>query len=520
MSALKVDMRNLVYKLCEGREVPLLVTDMIAELLVHRDLFNINTLSRTLNAQANAIIYRDVVVDLDGTKRSVEKASLLFRTLLTSKTAARAVNSLSLAGDPLQNWRTSLGSVDRGESIENPLQGRNPPAMHADLTDFTREEIMFYGHVASLSSMSKGPRTNVLSIWAVWLYIFRLMPNIQDFSVSSDYFRWPGFRSILQAMVWNSSIAKLRSCSLCLDLLSGKRRHPVVVEDWDSALLSLLGVPGIQSITVVAGVRAEAVRQLSLGSTSITRLDLHHYQTHEVDLGSLLAAMPGLKYLKYHARSDYSWLGSSHRFDSIWVHDIGLEPLYDALHHVSDSLEELHLSQDVDEDSCHWAMGIGLGYEPLYRRTAALSSLKRLQALTIPYAALLGCKENSYVYDWNELLPSSLRRIVFNDDLVEDHVRDERTDEDLMPIFLTLVEWLSITKRGNETAQFGLHLAQTYREFNEPVRQELTRICEERGVQCSIEKVHADLEKRPQVWNLRGRGRGNLTRGRGRGRGT
>jgi hypothetical protein len=113
MSALKVDMRNLVYKLCEGREVPLLVTDMIAELLVHRDLFNINTLSRTLNAQANAIIYRDVVVDLDGTKRSVEKASLLFRTLLTSKTAARAVNSLSLAGDPLQNWRTSLGSVDK-----------------------------------------------------------------------------------------------------------------------------------------------------------------------------------------------------------------------------------------------------------------------------------------------------------------------------------------------------------------------------------------------------------------------
>lgn len=450
MSILKADMRNLVYKLCERREVPLLVTDMIAELLEHRDLFNINTLTRTLNAQANAIIYRDVVVYLDGTKQSVKKASLLFRTLLISKTAARAVNSLSLAGDPLQDWRTSLVFKYRDESIEKSFEGRNLPALHADLTDFTKEEIMFYGHVASCSSMSESPRTNVLSIWAVWLYIFRLMPNIQDFSVSSDYFRWPGFRSILQGMVRNSSIAKLRSCNLCLDLLSGKERHPVVVEDWDSALLSLLEVPGIESIAVVASVRAEAVRQLRLGATSITRLDLHHYQTHEVDLGSLLVAMPGLKYLKYHARSDYSWLGSSHRFDSIWVHHIGLEPLYDALHHVSDSLEELHISQDVDEDSCHWVTGIGLGYEPLYRRTAALSSMKGLQALTIPYVALLGCKENSYVYDWNELLPSSLRRLVFNDNLGEDHVTDTWTDEDLMPIFSTLVEWLSVAKRGTK----------------------------------------------------------------------
>ena len=88
-----------------------------------------------------------------------------------------------------------------------------------------------------------------------------------------------------------------------------------------------------------------------------------------------------------------------------------------------------------------------------------------------------------------------------------------------MPIFSTLVEWLSVAKRGDETAEFGLHLEQLYNDFNEPVRQELTHICEERGVRCSIEKVHADLEKRPQVWNSRVRGGGNLTRGRGRGRG-
>lgn len=498
MSMLKVEIRNLVYKLCEGREVPLLVTNMIAELLVHRDLFNINTLSRTLNAQANAIIYRDVVIDLDGSERSVKRVSLLFRTLLISKTASRAVNTLSLAGDPLQDWRSRILDVARHEGIETPLQGRAPPGIRADFSNFTTEEIEFYGHVAALSATSKGPRTNVRFIWAVWLYIFRLMPNIQDFSVSSDYFRFPGFRSILQGMVRNGSIAKLRSCNLCLDLLSRDKRHPIVVEDWDSALLSLFEVPGIQSISVVASVRAQAVRQLRLGTTSITRLDLHHYQSHEVDLSSLLAATPCLKYLKYHVRCDYSWLGSSYHFDAIWVHDVGLEPLYDALHHVADSLEELHISQDVEEDSCHWAMGIGLDHEPLYGRTAKLSGLKRLQALTIPFLALLGCKRETYVYDWNTILPSSLRRIVLNDNLTEDCENEEWTDEDLMPIFSTLVEWLSITRRGDQIAEFGLHLAQLDDEFNEPARQELAYICEERGVRCSIEKSVADFHKRQE----------------------
>jgi hypothetical protein len=317
MATLEVNMRNLVYKLCEEREVPLLVTDMIAELLVHRDLFNINTLSRTLNAQANAIIYRDIVVNLDGSEKSFKKASLLFRTLLTSKTAARAVNSLSLGGDPLQAWRARIWDEVKHESIERPLRGRTPPAMHVDLASFTMEEIEFYAHVAASSSTSVRPRTDVLSVWAVWLYTFRLMPNIHDLSVTSDYFRFPGFRGTLQGMIRNSSIAKLRSCSLCLDLLSHNGRHPTVVEDWDSALLSLFEVPGIQSITVVANLSAEAVSQLRLGTTSITRLDLHHYQTRDMDLSSLLAATPRLKYLKYHARTDYNWLNASHNFKRI-----------------------------------------------------------------------------------------------------------------------------------------------------------------------------------------------------------
>ena len=497
MPILEVDMRNLVYKLCEGRQVPLLVTDAVAELLTYRDLFNINALSRALHAQANAIIYRDVVVDLDGSEESIKKASLLFRTLLTSKTAARAVNSLSLAGDPLQDWRARIWREAKDESIERPLRGRTPPAMRVDLANFTKEEIEFYGHVTALSSTSARPCTDVVSVWAVWLYIFRLMPNTHDLSVSSDYFRFPGFRSILQGMIRNSSIAKLRSCSLCLDLLSHNVRHPIVVEDWDSALLSLFEVADIQSITLVAGLRAEAVSQLRLGTTSITRLDLHHYQTRDMDLSSLLAAAPGLKYLKYHAKSDYAWLGASRGCKPIPGHLIGFELLYDALHHVKGSLEELHVSQDVDEDSHHWSPGFGGGYESLCGRTADLFSLTRLQALSIPYIALLGYKRGSYTIDWNTLLPSSLRRIVFNDDLNENYEPDLWTDDDLMLVFSTLVEWLSAAEGGYHTAQFGLRLVHLDTDFNKPVRQELTRICEQRGVRCSIEKLHKDRRRLP-----------------------
>jgi Zn-dependent M16 (insulinase) family peptidase len=95
MSPVSDDFLNLLHRLCEGREMPILVTDLIAERLVHRNLFSINKLSRSLSIQANNIIYRDVAVELDGSKESVEKASLLFRTLLTCDSAVHAVRALS-----------------------------------------------------------------------------------------------------------------------------------------------------------------------------------------------------------------------------------------------------------------------------------------------------------------------------------------------------------------------------------------------------------------------------------------
>ena len=153
MSAASVNLRNLVYKLCEGRHVPLLVTDMIAGYLVHRDVFKISVLSRSLNAQANTILYTDIVIDLHGSAQSTKKASLLLRTLLTSESAVQAVRTLSLTGDPLQDWREEL-TRHRPDSIEGTLRGRVIPGIYVDLNDFTQKEIVLFDKIAASNSAS------------------------------------------------------------------------------------------------------------------------------------------------------------------------------------------------------------------------------------------------------------------------------------------------------------------------------------------------------------------------------
>ena len=497
MSTLKNDFRSLAWALCARRDVPLLVTDMIADYFVHRDLFKINTLSRSLNEQANAILYRDVVMDIDGNQQSIITASLLFRTLLTSETAARAVRTLSLAGDPLHDWRHNIVTRE-DEGVEHPLEGHTPPAMHADLTEFTEEEIKLYDKVAASFSSSTHPPASEVSVWALYLHAFRLAPHIQHLGVSSDYLRFPDFRSTLQAMARDSSMQKLRSCSLALDLLQERDRNPIVVKNWDGALLMPFAVPDMQSVAVVASLKPGAVRQLRPGGSPITRLTLHHYQDGESDLSSLLAATPNLRYLKYHAISDWNWLKSfPYPFQTL-DHAIGIEELYSALHHVGDSLQELHISQDFDEDSIHRGMNdlhMCPAWELPFRPREELLNLKRLHTLTIPFFQLLGSKCIKWDWDWDKTLPSSLRHIVWTDDVHNECFVDRWEDHHMMPIISGLVEWLSTPQRGSEAAEFGVHWNTHAADFNEPVRQQLTRMCEERGVRCSIKKVCADSRR-------------------------
>lgn len=523
MSTLINDFRSLVFNLCERRDVPLLVTDMIADCLVRRDLFKINTVSRSLNEQANATIYRDVVVNLHGSEKSVKIASLLFRTLLTSESAARAVRTLSLTGDPLHDWREEMHDQNRSDqTTEGPFSRNTPPAMHADLTDFTQEEAELYDVIAASPFASMSPPASEVSVWAIYLQLFPLAPHIQDFSVSSDYFRFPGFRNILEDMARDSSMQKLRSCSLCLDLMKGNNRHECAVADWDSVLLSLLAVRDIESFAAIVSLEPEVVRQLRPGGNSITRLSLHHYQWQESDLGSLLAATPSLRYLEYHAITNYSWLGTAYDQEATSGFKVGLEPLYDALNLVSHSLQELHMSEEFVEDCCHFSPAYAVFYEPPFRQREELSGLKRLHALTIPYTTLLGWYYRECVWDWDKTLPPSLRRIVLRDDLVSSCFGDEWDDECLLPVISGLVEWLSAPQRGNETAEFGMLLNHGWDNFNEPVRQQVARMGEDRGVRCWIDKVGED-RPRPDGWRSsmaksRERSR-SPTGGRGGGRG-
>lgn len=333
-------------------------------------------------------------------------------------------------------------------------------------------------------------------------------------------------------MAGDGYFQKLQDCNLCLDLLDRKRRHPSVVQDWDSALLTPFMAPYVKSIATVVSLKPEAIRQLRPGGFCITRLVLHHYQIQDSDLSAILAATPKLQYFEYHATTDYSWLRlitSPQRKEPTSEHCIGFGPLYDALHSVSDSLTELHTSQGFDEDSIHFNESYVIGHEPPFHQPKELSKLKQLHTLTIPYMTLLGWNCKDCDWKWNEILPSSLRHVILTDNLMDSCFADCWTDESLMPVILSLVDWMSANQRGDKTAVFSLHLFQLVSDFNEPVRLKLSRMCEERGVRCSIKKVRSDRNRPVMPWTSMprgrgtlnsGRGRGNLTRGQTRGRGT
>ena len=394
--------------------------------------------------------------------------------------------------------------------------------MHADMSDFTAKEIELYNNVATLSTTTPGT-TEKAQMWALCLHIFRLMSSIEHLGVSSDYFRFPDFRDALQRMAEEGLFQNLQSCDFCLDLVKRMRRYHIAVRDWDSALLTLFVAPNIKSIGAVVSLQSEAVSQLRplrLSRVSITRLTLHHYQIQKSDLQTLLATTPRLQYLKFHATTDYAWLGSSSRQkEAITDHAVGLDLLFDALHHVADSLQELHTSDGVDEDSLHFQPECAATYRPPFRPRKQLSSLKRLHTLSIPYLSLLGWdRKDCCDLDWDDILPPSLRHITLTDDLVKNFCTGDWTDETLMPVFLKVVKLLSANQRRHAEAEFGLHLFEDGYDFNEPVRQELTRMCKEREARCAIEKKHPDRDRsppRPYLPRGRGRGGGNLTRARG-----
>lgn len=340
-----------------------------------------------------------------------------------------------------------------------------------------------------------------------------LITNLHDLHISSDLFRYPDFRNGVRHMIESRRCQTLQRSDFCVDLLKGWYCHIHAARDWDETLLAPLGAPEIKSISAVTTLRTEVVRQLRV--SSITQLVLHHCQVEASDFSALLAATPKLTHLVYHAVVDYAWFINP-RWRKMGVRvNAGLDPLFDALHHVRDTLTELVASQKFVEDSCHFQPEYAQGHEPSFRQRDELSKLAQLRKLSIPYACLLGWtrKEECQNWDWKKLLPPSLREITLSDQLTENSGLEFWTDESLIRNFSGLLRWFATCRQGRQTLSFNLDLLRAEVEFDAAARNTLSELCKAHDIECSIQKQRADMPKPPN-YNRRGtRGRGRFGRG-------
>ncbi len=381
MSGVDICASFLVHSLCENLDIPILVTDLIAAYLDKRDLFTISTLSHKLNAQAQPTLYQDITLDLSEDAPSAQRAILLLRTLLTSSAAANYVRSLSLVGDPLFQWRCE--SVQPGGSIEESFAA-HPPELLFDLSCFTPTDITTWQNISNSLALATSSLSKQISLPELCLGLLSLTSHLRDLHITSDYLRYVGVRNVLQSMLESGCLQTLQSCSFCLDLLHGMRRHVNAVREWDSVLLAPFFGREIRAVAGVMALRPENV--IRIRQCSITRLVLHHCQLQESDLNSLLAATSKLVYLEYHSIVNYGWL----RKQSARRGTFGLDSLFDALHHVSETLNELVTTQRFSDDSPHFHCSYGVDYEPPFRQRDDLSKIEHLQTLSIPYASILG----------------------------------------------------------------------------------------------------------------------------------
>lgn len=465
----------LVFSLCQQRKVPVLVTDWIARYLDERDLLSISTLSRSLNEQANSVIYRNIVLDNSEVERCGRKATLLLRTLVVNSKAAQSIRQLVLSGNSLYAWRReqwekAIGELRRG--VELPVHGRSPPdfplCIAADALDRS------------------------ISLTRICLDILRLTPFLKDIEISSEYFRYAHFRDELRNMFNSGVFQNLQSCSFCLDIVDGEEyRHVNAVQSWDDTLLAPFTSPQTNSINTVMTLHPDAVSRVP--ANAITRLVLHHCQIGDFDVDGLLAATPKLCYLEYHALVDYD-LYRANWHQSRMRRRLGLHPLFDALHHIRDTLRELVASQTFTEDG-HQFEGDVPGHESFFRQCYEVSELKHLKTLSIPYTNLLGWNySDGRVYEWRKLLPTSLHHLTLTDDFEQYNLGGNWNDAKLLSLFSDLLVWLAICAQRRRPLEFRLILLHEDTLFKEPIRQEISRICEAHGILCSIEKHHKDFE--------------------------
>ena len=199
----------VVYDLCQYRALPILVTDMISEYLDDEIVFTISTLSRALNASANAIIYRDIICHpADAPAFEGQKAVQLLRSLLSNPTLANHIKSLTVTGE--------IQLED--EDIGLPWPDVGPPEVLVTLADFSSEDLEGYKRTFGLLP---SPSDRHIFLQTLVLNILGLVPNLEELYIGSEYFYHPDFRAGMRTLIGLGGLEHLRKCSLHLDLLLG-----------------------------------------------------------------------------------------------------------------------------------------------------------------------------------------------------------------------------------------------------------------------------------------------------------
>jgi hypothetical protein len=496
MSPVHMDFANikpLVYSLCEQRKLPVLVTDSIAALLDERDVVTISALSRVSHQHALPMMYNELILDLTE-KLNAQRTTLLFRTLITKPAVGSHVRKLSLIGDPLRQWRKEKTAHDY-EHAEGPSFGLIPPDILLDLKDFSVKEMDLY------QSFCPRPQSGWnISLHQLCLDIINLVCHrLEALEISSDYFRYAGFRDCLTGVIEVGSFPYLRTSSFCTNVMHGGRWDPHinVVQHWDDILLAPFSIPGIMTIQTVMALQPDSVRRLR--TSTLTRLTLQHCQIGGFDLNGLLAVTPRLLYLEYHASVDHS-LYRKNWSPTGMSYNLRLDALSNSLHHVSDTLTDLVTYQKFDADYYGFEWGGNAACTPPFQQRHELSSMKSLRTLVVPYASLLGwLPQDHEVFDWNMILPNSIRHVTFSDDVYENFMPN-RWDDNTLPVFDDLANWLAPYPQSSFQPQFTLRILQMETSFNEPIRQKLSRMFQEKGVSCTIEKLVRDrIEDRPRT---------------------
>jgi hypothetical protein len=124
--------------------------------------------------------------------------------------------------------------------------------------------------------------------------------------------------------------------------------------------------------------------------------------------------------------------------------NLGLDALFNSLHHLSDKLTELVTSQKFDADDYGFERGENAGRTPPFQQHHDLSSMISLRTLVVPYASLLRwLPQNHEMFDWGMILPTSIRHVTFTDDLYENFMPNGWDDNILIPVFDDLASSLA-----------------------------------------------------------------------------